>query len=249
MTEGRFDYLLKSIDEKPIPKEGLVDLIYREKPEYSYTSCLWVIGSLVSEGKLIDLGFGRFIKAKHDKWEKRPVGKKGNDAILVADSCFQKTAFCIYETNWINDLTGMAGGEDALIVEVEKRDVFPFFMEWKKRYRSNVLLNPKDNELSTYFENGSVIIKPLFSKSPVQQNRTIRIEKAIVDLCCDKHIKYLYFGVNLLDISAKLVRAGNYNLSTVLNYAKRRNIYTEIRTLLMDNLPADISRIIKENSL
>ena len=241
--------MLNAIDDKPVSKSRLVDLIYQEKPGYSPSSCLWVIGSLVSEGKLFDLGFGYFIKSNGNKWTNGPTGKKGKEAIDLADSLFPRTSFCIYETTWINEMTKMAGGDELLIIELEKRDLFPFFMEWKKRYRSSVLLNPKHSERTTYRQAGSVVVKALFWKSPIQQDRSIRIEKAIVDLCSDKLLKYLYYGVNLSEISAHLIKEGYFNLSTVLNYAKRRNVFETVKTLLKDNLPQNIASIIQEEDV
>lgn len=110
------------------------------------------------------------------------------------------------------------------------------------------MVEPKEHDLEMYFENSSIIVKKLFSKSPVNKDGSLRLEKYVVDLLADRTIKHFYYGVDLEPILIGMLRQYECNYSTLLTYAKRRKVEEEVRQILRQSLPDSLIQILDKNT-
>lgn len=238
MAVDRFDFLEKEITDKVYSRLDLYDLIYRFFPTYNVNSCNWVIGVLCQRGIINPLGKGYFQKGKPE-WTYELSAEQSRIASKLISE-FPYTEFTIIPSKAINALLGMFGGDDCLIVEVSKRDLFPCFMKLREITKRDVLLTPSAHELSYYMKPGAIVLIPLFSKSPIKENGRFCLEKLVVDLYCDRLFSNLYPHIEFNEICGNLIKENNVNITLLLNYAKRRRCRDEIERDLRGVLSNEI---------
>lgn len=235
MASDRFDFLGLLLEERPYSRIDLYDLIYRYYPAYTPESCDWVIGTLRERQIIAPIGKGYYVRAKK-RWT--PFITKKNQAILskLKESLPNLSLSCIH-TQTINELSEMAGGDDCFIIEVSKAQLFPAYLKLRELTKKNILLNPNERELMFYLKPDSIILKPLFSKSPSTLDGSFSIEKLFVDLLCDRLFQALYPGVDFSTELKKIVNEYDFNLGTALNYAARRKCKEQASGILFEALP------------
>lgn len=211
-------------------RTDLYDLIFRRFPTYSENSCNWIIGILCKKGLLFPIGNGLFQRDK-EEWAAELEGLSGKAVRRTIDETANlKVAFL--NLNYVNDLCGLENGPDCSILEVDKGNLFPAYMKLRETYRKDVLLTPTEHELNFYMRPGAIILKPLFSKSPVKRDGTICIEKLIVDLVADRIFRWLYPDVDFGEPIRKMADKYFVNYSHLNNYAKRRRCVDLITDIL-----------------
>ena len=244
MPQERLDRIVDAMTDEIYSRLALYDIIYRFFPAYTPSSCDWVIGTLKQQGYIRALGNGFYAKGKGQfQMELQPGNKKILTRLLVE---FPFSQFACIETNFVNEQLGMEGGDNCFIVEVTKRDLFPCYMklrEWSKR---DVLITPTSHELDYYMKPNAIVLKPLFSKSPVRKDGLFCIEKLLVDSVSDKLFDCLYPHVDIAENLLNIIRSNNVNVITTYNYAKRRRCEAEIRSLLRHALPEEVDELIPE---
>ena len=247
MGEERFQNIADSLTDEVYSRLALYDLIFRFYPAYTSSSCDWVIGSLTKRGVLRALGNGYYAKAKAT-WE-FPVPSRRLKIVQKLVAEFPGSSFACIDSGIVNELSGMVGGEDWFLIETSKRDIFPVYMRCRELSKADVLLTPSEHELNYYLKPGSIIISPLFSKSPCRDNGLFTIEKLIVDLMEERLIGYLYPRVSFDEKLIEIIRQYNVNLITCINYARRRKATKRVVDLLRAALPKECEEVIAEDLL
>ena len=222
--------LTELLDKESYTRTELYDVIFRVFPTYTENSCNWVIGSLIQSGILYACGKGVFARCR-EAWN--PKFDKQVSALNEAmRKEFPLEAFAVLDSGTLNDLAGMAGGQDFLLIETSKRNLFPTYLWLREKWKNEVMITPTQRELDYYLKPGNIILKPLFSKSPCREDGCFALEKLIVDLFADRTILSLYPQVDFTESVKKIISSKNVNISTCLSYATRRGIHNEIAALL-----------------
>ena len=242
MNENKYTFIIDSLTEEVYSRTKLFDLIYRFYPAYSESSCNWIIGSLVACGALSPLGGGFFAKPK--KTWSLPLGKADESLLRKLRDAFPVAEIAALPSEVVNSMVEMDGGDEFFLIEISKRDLFPCYMKIRDLTKRDVLITPTAHELSFYMKPDAIILKPLFSKSPIAANGAFTLEKLLVDLFCDKTISILYPGVDFCGSVSNILKEFNVNLTTLLNYAKRRKILDAILPIVKQNVSVEIWQAI-----
>lgn len=230
---------MEIMGDGPYSKEEFFDLVFRLHPNFSTNSCQWVLGSLTQEKKIYGLGYGYYKKSVEPFKLDSPSFLEKRVAKKVEEVC-RDSSRCAYTTNLLNRLLGEDDGPNATIIEVEKDRAFGLYYELHNSVSKRTMLNPSRHDLEMYFEEGSILVKKLFSKAPCLDDGTLKLEKLIVDLLTDSTIEFLYPTADLAGLAAGLIRKYDLKISSLLGYAKRRKVEPLILDLLKENLSKDI---------
>lgn len=141
--------------------------------------------------------------------------------------------YICWNSLWLNSFTIHQSNSSMIIFECEKEFSERVYHILKDSKYENVYLKPKKEVIDIYLSENknSIIIKPLISRSPSVELSGIRIpklEKILVDVYADQNLFYAYKGKELANIFTNSILDFKFNLSTFLNYAKRRNRYDEL---------------------
>ena len=245
MRDDVFEILKSWIEERTYSRPELNDLIYRLYPGYNEASCNWIIGELCARAAIAPIGNGYFVPAKKDWAFSLP--DKQEKTLETLRKEFPYSSFSVASSTVIDGLMGQESSMEYLLLQVGKHDLFPCYMRLRELSKQEVLISPTSRELSFYLRPKSIIVTPLFSKSPCQKDGHITIEKLLVDLFAERLFKSLYvYDVNK-EILSKTISEYNVNIITCLNYAKRRRCYQEIKELLMEATPSYYWKHFEEN--
>ena len=204
----------------------------------------WYVHKLKKSGLLVPVkrgvyrigGSGKiyvpFIEKKHQKLYKDIV------------AAFSDIVFCIWSTNWFNDFSIHLAMKNIIIIETEKDLVFPVFYLLKDKGYSDIFVNPDKKVVENYiFEcNEAVAVKPIVTKSPLQNVNNVavpKLEKMLVDLIAEKNLTLPFQGNEAITIFKNAFDKNQINISTLLNYAKRRTAVSEIKEILEHELKID----------
>ena len=244
MENDRYDELISLMGKGIYSKDEMCDLIYRVFPSYSYNSSLWVLGDLMRIGRISALGFGLYQASQKEEFHLE-LSDYEQCLFEMSKIEFPNSPSCIFSTAWLDSKLDLHGGPDITIIETEKDKVFGLYYLLHGKEKRGVMVEPKEHDLEMYFSPGNVVVKKLFSKSPVREDGSIRIEKLMVDLLSDRLIQYFYRGVDFAEFIQSLVQNYAVNYSTLLTYAKRRCVDNEIKSILKGVVSPNIWTIIQ----
>lgn len=239
----KYAVIKEALGDRVYSRLDLFNLIYQHYPAYSPNSCNWIIGQLCDDGAIAPIGNGLFIRGKK-QWSCL-LSKPHQSLLQKLQTEFQNSNIACIHSSTLNVLSKMEGGENCLILEIEKRDVFPCYMKLRELTKKDVLLTPTEHELAYYLKPDSIILKPIFSKSPCNKDGSFTLEKLVVDIVSDRLIKCLYPSVDFADAIINEIVNHNLNIITVLNYAKRRRCYESVRDMVVAAVPSDVWAAVK----
>ena len=245
--ETRFDFLVGEMEDRPYTKDQMNDLIYRYFPSYSPESCNWIIGTLKQRQLIAILARGIYIKSKNYFDYDLPISFSKALRTLIKE--FPLSEFACLDSSLLNGLSDVLHEDRFILLEVSKRDLFPCYMRLRELTKAEVMLNPNERELSFYLRDNSIILKPLFSKSPCRKNGKFTIEKLIVDCYSDRSITHLYEDSDFQRGFEKIIAQNNVNISMVLNYAGRRKGKDVVLDMLSRSLPQSHKFVLGEGYL
>ncbi len=168
---------------------------------------------------------------------------------------YDDISYCVWETDWLNELTRHQTSKKMLIVEVEKELVESVYFYLKDRIKGDIFFNPDEKTIEYYVSESafSVVVKKNISRSPtnkVLQGKikinTPAIEKMLVDLYVDSKLFYFFQGSELKNIYENTISNFAVNFTKLLSYAKRRQKENEIKSFLTNNLSHLVKNIIDD---
>jgi hypothetical protein len=217
--------------DKTIDNKSLKELLEKKYPKKGKTFLYEKVKQLIDENIIYR------IDAKHFS----TVPRKQFDYNLTKPSlkiCSKMEQYGIEYVIWESDILNYwlnhLLNKNYVFIEVDKKYLDFAFDYLTEKGFSNILVNPSLKEFNKYRNSSSVIIIPLFSKSPVEHNK-VTIEKIIVDLYVDKIFSNLIESSELPAIYNQIFKTYKINFTTLYSYAKRRRVY--------DNLKAAISSL------
>ncbi len=164
-------------------------------------------------------------------------------------SKYKDVSYCIWSSAWLANYMNHVPMQSFYIFEVEKElceSVFYFF----KDHGLNAFYEVDSKQIEKYIlsTSNSIIIQPIISRSPVENQNGINyasIEKILVDVFSDNETFYLYSGNEMLWIFENILKTYNINFSTLLNYAERRKKHWQLKSFLTDHFSNQLNGLIK----
>lgn len=152
---------------------------------------------------------------------------------------------CVWSIQWLNEFLIHQVFTDYYVVEVEPKTAENVFFKLKEEGFKSVYYRPDKEFIDKYIitESESVAVKNLFSRSPLQKQRKIRvptIEKILVDLFTEIDFYYAFQGRELVEIYRNSIRKYNINFDKLFNYARRRRRESEIKEFMSNNLENEL---------
>ena len=214
----------------------IFNLVREQKKDISEQKFKWTLFELVQNGLLCRIGTKRYIAGlKKYKCELSDIGMSLNEYIK---STFPEVNYTIWESIQLNEWVNLLLNQNTVFIDVEK-ELLDFVVDslmdaFGKDY--TILVNPDENTVARYRRNNLIIVKKLYSRSPMDRKcREIKLEKLLVDLLCDKNYLSMldYSAVEDIFEGVKL----NYAIDStkMLNYAKRRGILDRIKKIWSKN--------------
>jgi hypothetical protein len=144
--------------------------------------------------------------------------------------------YIIYNITFLNEWLNQLIGKNTIFIEVDKKYFNSIYELLVDNEYKNVLVNPSIQEIEKYSLSDLIIIKPLYSRSPInRKEKSFTLEKIIVDLFVDDILKKYYSTSELPWIYKQMFKEyaiDEYSLNT---YLTRRRIKEKFYEFLKTN--------------
>ena len=144
--------------------------------------------------------------------------------------------YIIYNITFLNEWLNQLIGKNTIFIEVDKKFFNSIYELLVDNEYKNVLVNPSMQEIEKYSLSDLIIIKPLYSRSPInRKEKSFTLEKIIVDLFADDILKKYYSTSELPWIYKQMFKEyaiDEYSLNT---YLTRRRIKEKFYEFLKTN--------------
>ena len=144
--------------------------------------------------------------------------------------------YIIYNITFLNEWLNQLIGKNTIFIEVDKKYVNSIYELLVDNEYKNVLVNPSIQEIEKYSLSDLIVIKPLYSRSPInRKEKSFTLEKIIVDLFVDDILKKYYSKSELPWIYKQMFKEyaiDEYSLNT---YLTRRRIKEKFYEFLKTN--------------
>lgn len=242
--------LLKAFEpNETIRRPALLSLLSEQYPQAKLTTLDWHIHMLLEQGKLVRRGRGSYALVADKPGTSQFDPRLPNELVEISKRLsgqFALTTICVWSTAILHSFVQQQPFVTYWLVETERDAVDSILdsMIHDSLIRGLSIPVIRANDLTRmerYSPNTSVVllIKPLISEAPVQQNRdglTVpTLEKILVDLVADSDVFGL-FTEELASLFPKLDSQFNLNQDRLRRYARRRHKLLLINDYLT-NLP------------
>ena len=144
--------------------------------------------------------------------------------------------YIIYNITFLNEWLNQLIGKNTIFIEVDKKYCNSIYELLVDNEYKNVLVNPSIQEIEKYSLSDLIVIKPLYSRSPInRKEKSFTLEKIIVDLFVDDILKKYYSASELPWIYKQMFKEyaiDEYSLNT---YLTRRRIKEKFYEFLKTN--------------
>ena len=243
----RFEEIATSLPEGVLTRAQISDRIFTFHPDYSPSSCLWVIGKMVDKGWLGNLGYGYFTKDPVSQ-DLSPVNKANRTLLEELTRKFPRARLEALEGALLEDLGGCEADSSVLFLSIDKKYLFELYLFLKEKGERDVMLQPTAREIEFYMRPNSIILRPLFSRAPQRKGKPLSPEKLLVDLIKDKTIHNVFSYLEWEKCALKLLSMNTVNYQTILQYASRRNCREEILEMIKGEMPLEIRAKAEESN-
>lgn len=220
--------------EDTLSRMDLIRYIGKDYPDWTQSTITVYMSKLKKAGKLGSPSRGMYTLSLKKSFhpEITPTLKKLYNKVHKS---YPFVTCCVWDSRWLNGLMRHQPFRQYIIIEVEKDVVSQAFNSINESYK-NVYMNPDSNIFDYYIANvdEAIIIKPLISEAPVENEKKIVIptlEKLLVDMLTDKDLFAAQQG-EIEDIFLNASEKYTINIKKMKRYALRRNRENEITDLL-----------------
>ncbi len=243
--------------QKTFTKQELQDFYEREK-DYTESDLFWAVYDLKRKNviKSVDENTYKLVDERLRSFEPILSDRllKVNELINEFDADMK---YCIWESNWLNNLSIHQAIHNLIIVELESDAVEFVFYHLHDKLTERVFSYTTKADgvlLDKYiFEaKNPIIIKKIITKAPLKKIQQTphpifipKLEKILVDLFCDNALLIAYKGAEQERIFEKAINKYQINFYTMFSYAKRRNQDTELRKYLYKCFKTELLNIFK----
>ena len=214
-------------------EDDIIKIIKKLNPSISDTKIKWMLFEMEKKSQITKIGIKKYI-TNGNSYNYKFESAVSNNIVTILNDNFKEIKTIVFETRQLNEWVNLLLSKNLIIVEVEsgfESIIFDKLMECLGN-KYTVLLSPNDEIISRYLKDELIIIKTLYSRSPInKKNHSITLEKLIVD-CISNKFLYNLLGTSGIEYVIKGIK-NNYtiNESKLLTYAKRRNKDKELSEL------------------
>lgn len=233
----RQEIILKAFESnETIRRTALLSLLSKQYPKAKLTTLDWHIHTLLEQGRLVRRGRGSYALTADKPGASRFDPHLPSELVEIGKRLSRKfplTITCVWSTSVLHPFVQQQPFTTYWLVETERDAVDSILDSMIHDSVTSGLSIPivRANDLTRmerYSPNSSVVllIKPLISEAPVQQNRdglTVpSLEKILVDLVADSDV-FSLFAEELASLFPKLDSQFNLNQDRLRRYARRRH--------------------------
>ncbi len=233
------DYIYSTIQQKgEVTKQDLMDSLANSGESYSANYISVVLQNMLKKEVIIRERRGVYTVPSHQK--SHFYCSADNDLVELYSKLHSKypfTDFCIWHSRHLTTFMHHIPNVNITIVGCEKvamESVKDFLSETSEGL---VLIDSEKTIVETYVIGTHVtVIVPLVSRSPIEWIKETpfpKLEKILVDILCDNMFFYLQ-GAEMFNIYENVFEAFQVNTKMLFRYAKRRNRYDHIQTIIKD---------------
>lgn len=144
--------------------------------------------------------------------------------------------YIIYNITFLNEWLNQLIGKNTIFIEVDKKYFNSIYELLVDNEYKNVLVNPSMQEIEKYSLSDLIIIKPLYSRSPInRKEKSFTLEKIIVDLFVDDILKKYYSTSELPWIYKQMFKEYAIDEYSLNAYLTRRRIKEKFYEFLKTN--------------
>jgi hypothetical protein len=144
--------------------------------------------------------------------------------------------YIIYNITFLNEWLNQLIGKNTIFIEVDKKYFNSIYELLVDNEYKNVLVNPSMQEIEKYSLSDLIIIKPLYSRSPInRKEKSFTLEKIIVDLFVDDILKKYYSTSELPWIYKQMFKEYAIDEFSLNTYLTRRRIKEKFYEFLKTN--------------
>ncbi|MEA1897696.1 MAG: DUF6577 family protein [Bacteroidota bacterium] len=233
-------------EEKIFNRESLLAFYRQFDPDLNDSTFRWRIHQLKAKKVITPISQDLFtLGSKPDfnpgisEFEKRIAYK--------VEKQFSGMKYAIWSTKSVNEFLLHLSSRSITILQVEIDALEPVYAFLKNQNIGSVYFQPDKKEIERYiFESEkSIILQSLISKAPIQKigkTVTVKLEKIIVDLFCEKDLFISFQGSELVHIINTAYNRYAINITTMFHYARRRGKEMDLKQFLKErtNIPKAI---------
>ncbi len=213
----------------------LLSLLSKSEP-ITKTTLYWYLNKLTGENRLVRVARGHYALSGKKSFVPEITDRMKTIGNLLQGELPIST-FCLWEGTELAPYLHNIAPNNVLYVETQ-RDSCESAFNVLKREGYEAFVRPDKELIYHYIDlaDGPVFIKPLPSESPMQTAGGInvpKLEKILVDVRVDDDFYYLH-GTESFYILRNAAEINVINKSTILRYARRRNIENELQKDLED---------------
>ena len=147
-----------------------------------------------------------------------------------------KFDYIIYNITFLNEWLNQLIGKNTIFIEADRKYMNSVYDILLDNDCKNILLNPSLEEIDKYLSSDLIIIKPLYTRSPInRKEKSFEIEKAIVDLFADDILRRFYSTSELPDIYRQIFKTYAIDEFSLNAYLSRRNLKDKFYEFLKNN--------------
>jgi hypothetical protein len=198
----------------------------------------WRIHNLKERGIIMPVGRGKYSLELKPRFFHEP-DKLTRKVIKLFEQRFD-VDYCIWDTKLLHNFMLHQPFKFFYILEADKDVVESTFYHLKDN-GIKVYLNPSLKIMEEYVlgEDDAVLIKSLISRPPIKKYKKIvvpELEKVLVDIFCDQHQFFMFWGQEMIYIFENAINLYNINFTSMYAYADRRGKREELKRFIELNI-------------
>ena len=219
---------------KTYKEAEIISLIKTCNPSVSDTRVKWILFDMEKRNQITRVGVKEYIPGSgriYNHEFESTIAKRIDD--IIKDS-FPLLKTVVWELTQLNEWTNLLFSKNTIFIEIESGFESIVFDELIKSLNDKmVLLNPNSETIARYMRDELIVVKRLFSRSPVSKRfNSIMLEKLVVDVIADKYLSSLLGTGNIECIVKGIKKNYTINKSKMFAYAKRRKVEELLRDTL-----------------
>ncbi len=220
-------------------RNWLLSRLRRENPEASEDALVYSLRKLLSEGKIIRIGWNQYACAQEKKIYQHDYS---SEAVQVADFLYDNYTdldFRLFELIQLNDFMNHLIAHNTIFVYVEN-DMLDFvFDSLIRKYPGRTMLKPKADDYFRYLQDNEIVVGRLPSESPkgLEKPWHSRLEKILVDISVDKLLTQIVPQGEYESIFQTAFEQFLLDKNTMIRYAKRRGAADKFESILNKYAP------------
>jgi hypothetical protein len=234
------DIIFRFKSEESFSTQQLYAFYLEEEPALNEGTFRWRTYHLKRQGIIRSVKRGLYVLESRKVFEPIISGKLTRVFNLIKRQ-LPYTDILVWEAEWLHAFMIHQPVSSMLIVEVEKEAIHTVF-ELLREKRLDVYIYSRKVDNDYYLSSNSIIIKPFLREAPEMKINKIvvpKIEKILVDLFVEKGLMVSYQGQELINIYNNVFKQFSVNTTTLLRYARHRNIKERITEFLFREIQID----------